>query len=85
MSRQPSARCTRCRQRKRLSQFYLRRTGRPLSSCKDCQRRAVRTAEQQRRQDPAEQMRLQAVDRDRQQRWRRQRGQGPGPFGGDAA
>jgi hypothetical protein len=45
MSRQPTARCTRCRQRKPLTAFYLRRSGRPLSYCKACQRQAVREAE----------------------------------------
>jgi hypothetical protein len=85
MSRLPSARCSRCRQRKPLTEFYQRRTGRPLAYCKDCQRRAVRAAEQQRRQDPGALARLRAVDRDRQQRWRRLRGQGGSPFGGDAA
>jgi NAD-dependent SIR2 family protein deacetylase len=81
MSRLPSARCTRCRQRKPLSEFYRRRNGRALSHCKACQRRAVRAAEQQRRQDPAELVRLRAVDRDRQRRFRRLRDLG----GGDAA
>jgi hypothetical protein len=81
MSRLPTARCTRCRQRKPLSEFYLRRSGRPLSSCKDCQHRAVRAAEHQRRQDPAGLVRLRAVDRDRQRRLRHLRDLG----GGDAA
>jgi len=81
VSRQPSARCSRCRQRKPLSEFYRRRSGRPLSYCKACQRRAVRAAEQRRRQDPASLVGLRAVDRQRQQRWRR-----PRDFsGGDAA
>jgi hypothetical protein len=70
MSRLPTARCSRCRQRKPLTEFYRRRTGRPLSNCKDCQRRAVRAAEQQRRQDPVGLVRLRAVDRDRQRRHR---------------
>jgi hypothetical protein len=83
MSRLPSARCSRCRQRKPLSQFYLRRSGRPLSYCKDCQRRSVRAAEHQRRQDPAGLVRLRAVDRDRQRRHRSL--WTPRPGGGDAA
>jgi hypothetical protein len=70
VSRLPSARCTRCRQRKPLTEFYQRRTGRPLSYCKACQRQAVRAAEQQRRQDPAGLVRLRAVDRNRQHRLR---------------
>jgi hypothetical protein len=70
MSRLPTARCSRCRQRKPLSAFYLRRSGRPLSACKDCQRRAVHAAEQRRRSDPAGLVRLRAVDRDRQRRHR---------------
>jgi hypothetical protein len=81
MSRLATARCSRCRQRKPLSEFYLRRSGRPLSSCKDCQRRSVRAAEHQRRQDPAGLVRLRAVDRDRQRRFRHLRDLG----GGDAA
>jgi hypothetical protein len=81
VSRLPSARCTRCRQRKPLTAFYMRRNGRPLSYCKDCQRRAARAAEQQRRQDPTGLVRLRAVDRDRQRRFRRLRD----PAGGDAA
>jgi len=85
VSRLPTARCSRCRQRKPLSAFYRRRGGRPLSYCKDCQRRAVRAAEQRRRQDPAALVELRAVDRDRQQRWRRLRGQGRSPLGGGAA
>ena len=84
MSRLPTARCSRCRQRKPLPAFYRRRSGRPLSYCKDCQRRAVRAAEQRRRQDPATLAELRAVDRDRQQRRRRLRGQAGSPFGGDA-
>jgi hypothetical protein len=82
VSRQPSARCARCQQRKPLSEFYRRRTGRPLSYCKACQRRAVRAAERRRRQDPAALVDLRAVDRNRR---RRLRGQGGSPFGGDAA
>jgi hypothetical protein len=81
VSRLPSARCARCRQRKPLTAFYLRRTGHPLSYCKACQRQAARAAEQQRRQDPAGLVRLRAVDRDRQRRLRRLRD----PGGGDAA
>jgi hypothetical protein len=81
MSRLPTARCTRCRQRKPLSEFCLRRSGRPLSYCKACQRRAVRAAEQRRRQDPAALVWLRAVDRDRQRRFRHLRDLG----GGDAA
>jgi recombinational DNA repair protein (RecF pathway) len=85
VSRLPSARCARCRQRKPLSEFYRRRSGRPLSYCKACQRRAVRAAEQRRRQDPSALADLWAVDRARQQRWRRLRGQGPSPLWGGAA
>jgi hypothetical protein len=81
VSRLPSARCARCRQRKPLSAFYQRRSGRPLSYCRDCQKRAVRAAEHQRRQDPAGLVRLRAVDRDRQRRFRHLRDLG----GGDAA
>ena len=81
MSRLPTARCSRCRQRKPLSEFYRRRSGRPLSYCKDCQKRAVRAAEQQRRHDPAGLVRLRAVDQDRQRRFRHLRDLG----GGDAA
>ena len=82
MSRLPTTRrCSRCWQRKPLSEFYRRRSGRPLSYCKECQRRAVRTAEHQRRQDPAGLAGLRAVDRDRQRRFRHLRDLG----GGDAA
>jgi recombinational DNA repair protein (RecF pathway) len=81
VSRPPTARCSRCRQPKPLSAFYQRRSGRLLSYCKDCQRRAVRAAEQRRRQDPAGLVRLRAVDRDRQRRFRHLRDLG----GGDAA
>jgi hypothetical protein len=83
MSRQPTARCTRCRQRKPLTEFYLRRSGRPLSYCKDCQRQAVRAAEQRRRHDPAGLVELRAVDRVRQRRHRTLWRHGPG--GGDSA
>jgi hypothetical protein len=83
MSRLPTARCSRCRQRKPLPGFYQRRSGRPLAYCKDCQRRAVRAAEQRRRQDPAALVELRAVDRDRQRRHRSL--WAPGPDGGDAA
>jgi hypothetical protein len=83
MSRQPSARCSHCRQRKPLTEFYRRRSGRPLSYCKACQRRAVRAAEQRRRQDPAALVRLRAADRNRQRRHRRR--WTPRPDGGDAA
>jgi hypothetical protein len=82
MSRLPSARCSRCRQRKPLAEFYQRRSGRSLRHCKACQRRAVRAAEQQRRQEPGELSRLRTIDRDRQQRWRRLRGQGRRPLRG---
>lgn len=78
MSRLPTARCSRCRQRKPLTEFYRRRSGRPLSYCKACQRRAVRAAEHQRRQDPAAVVELRAVDRDRQRRFRRLRHLGGG-------
>ena len=81
MSRPPTVRCSRCRQRKPLAAFYRRRSGRPLSYCKDCQRRAVRAAEHQRRHDPTGLVRLRAVDRDRQRRFRHLRDLG----GGDAA
>jgi hypothetical protein len=83
VSRPLTARCSRCRQRKPLTAFYRRRTGRPLSYCKDCQQRAVRAAEQRRRQDPTGLVWLRAVDRDRQRRHRSLWKQGPG--GGDAA
>ncbi len=83
MSRLARARCARCRQRKPLSAFYRRRSGRPLSYCKDCQRHAVRAAEHQRRQDPVALVELRAVDRDRQRRHRSF--WAPGTDGGDAA
>jgi recombinational DNA repair protein (RecF pathway) len=81
VSRLPTARCVRCRQRKPLTEFYRRRSGRPLSYCKACQHRAVRAAEQRRRQDPTGLVRLRAIDRDWQRRFRHLRDLG----GGDAA
>jgi hypothetical protein len=85
MSRLPSARCAWCRRRKPLTEFYRRRGDQQLSYCKDCQRRARRIAERRRRRDQGAAVELRAVDRVRQQRFRRLRGQGPSPFGGDAA
>jgi hypothetical protein len=64
-------RCPRCRQTKPASQFYRRRGDRQLSSyCQPCAWAAAREARSRRRQDPASAVRLRALDRARQRRWR---------------
>jgi hypothetical protein len=68
-------RCPRCGQVKAAEQFYRR--GRRLSPyCQLCSRAASREAHRRRRQDPAEAVRLRAVDRVRQRRQRNLGGQG---------
>jgi hypothetical protein len=74
-------RCPRCGRVKAADQFYRRHYGRRLSSyCQPCSRAASREAHNRRRQDPAADEQLRAVDRARQRRHRTQ-----GPSGGDAA
>jgi len=63
-------RCPRCEQVKAAEQFY-RRSGPRLSPyCQPCTRAVSREARSRRRQDPAEVVRLRAVDRVRQRRRR---------------
>jgi hypothetical protein len=69
-------RCPRCGQVKSAEEFYRRCGGRRLSPyCQPCTRAASKHARRQRRQDPAEVVRLRAVDRVRQRRRRALAGQ----------
>jgi hypothetical protein len=63
-------RCPRCRQLKAASQFYRRRGDQLSSYCQPCAQAATREARRRQRHDPAAAMRLRAVDRARQRRWR---------------
>ena len=68
-ARRELKRCSACTEVKCADDFYVSR-GRLSSYCKDCQRRASRSAYRRRRQEPATRAQMRSVDRRRKRQER---------------
>ena len=77
MSGRVVKRCPRCGRVQPAREFYRRQGTRLSSYCRACQRAAAHLARKRRRQDPAADEQLRAVDRIRQRRRRALGGRDP--------